>query len=337
MSTGTNIDSRLVTWGDRLFYPGNRIVKPIPPAYLHASLARRADVIRQRITATIRQTPQAFVRITGGGRGINDINIHLRYITQDGRLAFEDDREVTRKGNEALLDLQNQWRYGGSYIAARGQRREVLNILLAMPAGTDPDRLQKAARDFAKAELAGHRYVMVLHRHQAHPHVHLCVKLESGRGERLNHGRADLRRWRETFAERLRSWGVDAEATHRRVRGSIEIQSPLWLLRAQARGERPRPSPDLADHDRPYQEAHCLEAVFCWMNIGLALMESDRPNDRQLAIDLRDFLSRTPFMAQTLKKYPDAFPEVRRYLATLKPERERQILTPQRPDREWTR
>jgi len=60
-----------------------------------------------------------------------------------------------------------------------------------MPGGTRPELVQQAAREFAQVELRGHRWVMVLHEHQANPHVHLSVRAESTRGERLNrvHGR----------------------------------------------------------------------------------------------------------------------------------------------------
>ena len=51
--------------------------------------------------------------------------------------------------------------------------------MLSMPSGTDPLIVQRAAREFAKTEFADHRYVMVLHEHQANPHVHLSVKAES--------------------------------------------------------------------------------------------------------------------------------------------------------------
>ncbi len=73
--------------------------------------------------------------------------------------------------------------------------------MLSMPSGTDPLIVLKAAREFARIEFADHRYVMVLHTHQANPHVHLSVKAESKHGERLNPKKADLHRWRETFAE----------------------------------------------------------------------------------------------------------------------------------------
>lgn len=44
--------------------------------------------------------------------------------------------------------------------------------MLSMPRGTDPLAVQRAAREFAKVELTDHKYVTVLHDHQANPHVH---------------------------------------------------------------------------------------------------------------------------------------------------------------------
>ena len=118
------------------------------------------------------------------------------------------------EGKEALHDLAEQWRRGGSFLDETTlPRREAFNIMLSMPRGTDPLVVQRAAREFARAELSDHRYVMVLHDHQANPHVHISVRAESRHGERLNPRKADLQRWRETFAEKLRGWGIDAEAT----------------------------------------------------------------------------------------------------------------------------
>ena len=92
--------------------------------------------------------------------------------------------------------------------------------MLSMPRGTDPLSVQRAAREFAQAELADHSYVMVLHDHQANPHVHISVRAESKHGKRLNPRKADLHRWRETFAEKLRGWGIEAEATRQATRGA---------------------------------------------------------------------------------------------------------------------
>ena len=184
MAQAPNIDGILITWGDRLFYPGNRVVKVKPQPRLSGDAARlRAAAIRKRIEATVvRRAPQVMVKVTGGGRGMKAIAAHFRYISKNGRLEIEDQRGETMRGKDTLRDLADEWRFGGSLIpddAEPGHRREAFNIMLSMPRGTDPLTVQRAAREFAQAELADHKYVMVLHDHQANPHVHISVRAES--------------------------------------------------------------------------------------------------------------------------------------------------------------
>src|SRR5205085_8761633 len=133
-------------------------------------------------------------------------------------------------------DLADDWRFGGSLIEDSSDRREAFNIMLSMPSGTDPASVQWAARAFARAELADHKYVMVLHDHQANPHVHISVRAESKHGKRLNPRKTDLQRWRETFAEKLRGWGVEAEASRQATRGSRGNYEPLWRIKAREGG-----------------------------------------------------------------------------------------------------
>lgn len=91
-----------------------------------------------------------------------------------------------------------------------------------MPSGTSPERLLAASRDFAREEFAlKHRYAMVLHTDQAHPHVHLVVSAYNREGTRLNIRKADPRRWREQFARRLRQHGIEANATPSQIRGRL--------------------------------------------------------------------------------------------------------------------
>lgn len=70
-----------------------------------------------------------------------------------------------------------------------------------------------AAKDFAREELGlKHRYAMVLHTDEPHPHVHMVVKAVSEQGVRLNIRKATLREWRRKFARHLRAYGVDGNA-----------------------------------------------------------------------------------------------------------------------------
>jgi superfamily I DNA/RNA helicase len=91
MSDPQAIDGVLVQWGDRLFYPGNRIVHAKgDPRLRRRGLAERAAAIRARIEATVvRRAPQVMVKVTGGGRGMKAIAAHFRYISKHGRLEIE--------------------------------------------------------------------------------------------------------------------------------------------------------------------------------------------------------------------------------------------------------
>ena len=151
----SDVDGVLVQWGERLFYPRNRIVRSEPTPRLSGGGGGRAAAIRRRIEATVlRRSPQVMVKVTGGGRGMAAIAAHFRYITKNGRLEIEDDRRTVERGKDALLDIERQWRMGGAYIPDIGQRRDAFNVMLSMPRGTDPQAVLFAAREFAKIEFA---------------------------------------------------------------------------------------------------------------------------------------------------------------------------------------
>jgi hypothetical protein len=67
--------------------------------------------------------------------------------------------------------------------------------------------------------------------------VHVVVKAISEQGERLNIRRATLREWRRDFAQYLREYGVEANATERAVRGSHHQNRKGGIFRAARRGE----------------------------------------------------------------------------------------------------
>jgi hypothetical protein len=294
MSQPPNIDGVLIQWGDRLFYPGNRVVKTKPQPKLSGLAARqRAAAIRERIEATVvRRAPQVMVKVTGGGRGMKAIAAHLRYISKNGRLEIEDERGETTRGKDALHELADDWRFGGSLIEDVSDRREAFNIMLSMPRGTDPASVQWAAREFARAELADHKYVMVLHDHQANPHVHISVRAESKHGRRLNPRKTDLHRWRETFAAKLRERGVEAEATRQATRGNTRNYDPLWRIKAREDGRLRTTRAAVKAGQR--SGATRAEAVEAWLHVGRALETSDDPSDQGLARSIARFVRDMP-------------------------------------------
>jgi hypothetical protein len=293
MSKAPNIDGVLIEWGDRLFYPGNRMVRGRAlPNLRGLSMTERAATIRARIEATVvRRAPQVMVKVTGGGRGMKAIAAHFRYISKNGRLEMEDERGEKMRGKDVLRELTDDWRFGGTLIDDISGRREAYNIMLSMPHGTDPMSVQRAVREFARVELDGYKYVMVLHAHQANPHVHISVRAESKHGERLNPRKADLQRWRETFAERLREWGTDAEATRQATRGRSRNYEPLWRIKARE-DDRLR-SDSAASSSKKGARARTTraEAAEAWVHVAQALAASGDEADRDLARAITSFLT----------------------------------------------
>jgi hypothetical protein len=291
MKRPPNIDGVLIQWGDRLFYPGNRIVRPTPqPRLKDWSPARRANEVRTRIEATaVRRAPQVMVKVTGGGRGMKAIAAHLRHISKNGRLDIEDDDGNKSRGKDALREIADEWRFGGTLIEDVSDRREAFNIMLSMPRGSaDPLIVERAAREFAQAELADHKYVMVLHDHQTNPHVHISVRAESMHGKRLNPRKTHLHRWRETFAEKLRGWGIDAEASRQATRGRDRNYDELWRVKA-------REDARLLSHRSPTKTgpgtaASRAAALGAWQHIGRALLGSPNADDQRLAAGIARFV-----------------------------------------------
>lgn len=289
MAEPHDIDGVLIQWGDRLFYPGNRIVKTKPQPKLSVLAARqRAAAIRERIEATVvRRAPQVMVKVTGGGRGMKAIAAHFRYISKNGRLEVEDERGQTMRGKGAMRELADDWRYGGSLIEDTSPRREAFNIMLSMPRGTDPASVQWAAREFAKAELADHKFVMVLHDHQANPHVHISVRAESKHGRRLNPRKTDLHRWRETFAAKLRERGIEAEATRQATRGASRRYLALWQVKARSDGRLLMPQQAATKVGAKKAGRDAAQAA--WRELAAALAATGREADRQLAHSIEAF------------------------------------------------
>jgi hypothetical protein len=110
--------------------------------------------------------------------------------------------------------------------------------MFSMPAGTPPDKVLAAVKSFAREEFGlKHRYAMVLHTDEPHPHVHMVVKAVSEHGVRLHIRKTTLRGWRTEFARHLREQGIAANATERAVRGETRIHKADGIYRATLRGE----------------------------------------------------------------------------------------------------
>src|ERR1043165_522378 len=194
---------------------------------------------------TVRRTPEVMVKVTGGGASSGAVSAHFGYISRHGELEIETD-EGERIPQEEQKEFLEDWHLeliAGQYRAGRDGKQEarkvklVHKIVLSMPAPTPPEKVLAAARMFAREKVgAQHRYAMVLHTDQAHPHGHMVVKAEGEDGRRLHIDKETLREWREDFARMMREQGVAANATPRVARGQNKGTTKYPIYRAKRRG-----------------------------------------------------------------------------------------------------
>jgi len=209
---------------------------------------RLSSVEIGHITRTARRVPEVVVKVlTHGRQDLKGVQRHLDYLGRKGELPIETDEGERIQGPGVEKELLNDWDLEIEEYRRRtalGPRRDrsppklVHKVLFSMPAGTPPEKVLKAVRNFAREEFAlKHRYAMVLHTDEPHPHVHMVIKAVSEQGVRLNIRKATLRDWRQKFAAQLRREGVAANATERAVRGGSRTQKTDGIYRANLRGE----------------------------------------------------------------------------------------------------
>jgi hypothetical protein len=147
-------------------------------------------------------------------------------------LELETDDGLQLQGKGIGRDLLNDWNLDleshhreAEFAKTRGRAAPKLvhKLMFSMPPGTPPRAVHAAVKNFVREEFAlQHRYAMVLHTDEPHPHVHVVVKAVSEQGVRLNVRKETLREWRREFARHLRQQGIAANATDRFVRGETK-------------------------------------------------------------------------------------------------------------------
>lgn len=268
---------------------------------------------RARLRRIINKAPEAMVKLTGRCRGGPvQLKSHLDYITRNGRLQAEtqDGQRIT--GREALRNLHDDWLLANAAHARsmnRPNATQSVALILSMPPGTSPDRVEAAARTWARETFAGKNdWLMVRHDDTDHPHVHVTVRAVGQDGRRLAPGPNDLQQWRERFARELRRLGVEAEATPRQARGRVRKSPTMAAHQADSRGpetqvqklekqaverearSRVLPEPRQWSHDIQARQDSIRRA---YLGHADALQKGDAP-DQQLARDIRRFVADMP-------------------------------------------
>jgi len=195
----------------------------------HLSLAQVGLIAR-----TVHRAPEVMVKVlTRGGTDMAAVGRHFEYLSRKGKLEIETDdgRHLSGRGAEKALledwDLDlDELRPTADLRSSRHRAPKLAHkLVFSMPPGTPPQKVLEAVRSLTREEFAlKHRYAMVLHTDEPHPHVHVVVKALGEDGKRLNIRKETLRTWRREFARHLRDLGVEANATNRVSRGVTRPQ-----------------------------------------------------------------------------------------------------------------
>lgn len=199
-----------------------------------ASVAPARPDARAVLARVVRKSPEVLVKVTGRKKGAKHLAAHLDYIGRHGKLTIEtrDGEKIETKADmERLADEwsdQLYWRKSTSVSAVA--------MVFSMPQGTDPETVKQAVRETAEKLIGdNHDWVMALHTDTPRPHVHLTVQAEGMDRKRFDPRREDLFRFREGFAEALRSRGIEAEATPRYTRGQGRAGVSMALAQMRAK------------------------------------------------------------------------------------------------------
>jgi hypothetical protein len=288
------VDNLIAEWGERLYYRPvqSRPAKKsnsgllIAAAIASRNFQARASRVRTIAALTSKKVTEVVVKISGSSRGMNKVSAHLEYISRNGKVELENETGDKISSREGVRDLCDEWKNGLYGIPAEGTKREAFHIVLSMPPGTDRIQVKAAAAEFAQHQFGeNHQFVFAAHDDERHPHVHLCVKSLGLDGTRLNPRKADLQNWREQFAERLRSHGIDANATPRFARGHNKNPARQKDIHMAERG-----SIQASIREKVVSSIGLDAATKAYRGLAQALARTGASSDRQLAVEIVNFV-----------------------------------------------
>lgn len=275
----------------------------------------KPETPKARLARVAARAPEVMVKITGRTKSAGHMQAHLEYISRNGALPLEERNGALVMGRQGVQELSGDWAYEVEIDQRhRANSPYSVSIVLSMPAQTDAEKTRDAVRSFAQETFGDkYEYVFALHTDVAHPHVHLSVRALGEDRSRLNPKKGDLQVWRETFARKLRSRGILAEATPRRARGVVQRGEKTGIRKAKERhvaGRGPQPrvvanqvleakrmakGEDRAQ--RPWEAAafrryNATKAAYVAESKKLAV--SADPKDRALARSLDSFVQTMP-------------------------------------------
>ncbi|MCP4040310.1 MAG: relaxase/mobilization nuclease domain-containing protein [bacterium] len=195
--------------------------------------------------AVARGLPQAVVKITSHNKGRANTRQRLLYISRDGEIPLETDEGTQLEGVAEIDAYLDAWAVD---FGTRKNGRDAMSLVASVPPGMDRAAALNSARAFfAKAFGGNHAYAFAGHTEKDHFHVHAVVKMRGHDGRQLTTDKADLRRWREQFAEAANGYGLEFDASPRYARGKGRPGVHGVVHQIRSRGQIPRVDREAAE------------------------------------------------------------------------------------------
>jgi len=286
------------------------------------SHADRSEAAVAKLSRVAKRSPQVLVKVTGRQKGAGHVAANFKYIAgKEGRKGREDGLETDDgdklRATAEFRELAETWAAWDGASEFRRTPTTSISMVFSMPEGTNPEKLKDSVRAFAQKEIEGHRWAMGMHTDTPRPHAHLTVCVAGEDGVRFNPRKADLQRYREEFARELRDRGVDADATPRKARGIVKKpeKTPIRRMRDREAEHRQKGLP--AARSKRAEQLHgevrkrvidgAIETPidgelatkqrdikWTYMSAVAELLRHDRPEARQLAGDVAQFVKDMP-------------------------------------------
>lgn len=291
------------------FYRPSSQTKRAFGAGSHAAASGRAIATMER---TARRVPEVMVRITGRQHGGGHVLANFSYIS---RLGHGPDKELGLRTSEGdvihdgreMQKLAQEWQEWEMGDDARRKGATSLSMILSMPSGTDPERVEAAALDFARDEFANRSWVASLHVDRYHPHVHLTIARRDHDGRRFHPNRDDLFRYRQRFAEKLRDHGIEANATPAKARGIDPRHEHIAARKVREKGSLPRLDKSRAERATRYQKADRTDPAHGLLREQRAIVRA--AYEQSIAELLASPSMVNQMVARSLQRFVDELPE----------------------------
>lgn len=220
------------TWGERLFYPEvrGRKAKAEKRIYTRTSPERaqkiKLDSIKNKLRHVVTKSPEVMIKKTGGNKSFKAIKSHIDYISRNGKVDLENEKEEVFKRKISMEEIKEFYGEGEGLELDEQEEAEhqiTYNFVFSMPKGTERNAFENATKSFIHQEFGdNHQYLMAAHHDTESPHVHVSIKAKGHDGKRIKITKAATEERRERYAEFLNERGIKASATRRYVRGQFE-------------------------------------------------------------------------------------------------------------------